>query len=124
MWGSLLGKLRPESVAKRDTCFARLASAVLQGDFDFSSAIVSSGSPAETADTVLAQHDLASLLAAAPTSEAVAARPAELGRFLQRGPVSDCADKEASCSAWAAAGECTANPDFMRVTCKRACGSC
>ena len=32
-----------------------------------------------------------------------------------------CSDSESVCSAWAKAGECTKNPDFMFDTCKRSC---
>ncbi|KAL4422226.1 hypothetical protein ABPG77_009701 [Micractinium sp. CCAP 211/92] len=42
----------------------------------------------------------------------------------------DCADADPSCGDWAANGECTSNPGFMRGgpnslgTCRKACGDC
>ena len=40
--------------------------------------------------------------------------------------VSDCGNtaSEAHCTAWAAGGECTANPSFMLKECRRACNEC
>lgn len=35
-----------------------------------------------------------------------------------------CADDYSECAAWAAAGECTINPEFMLYKCKGACQSC
>ena len=40
----------------------------------------------------------------------------------QLGP--DCVDKNESCAAWAAAGECQKNAAFMSGTCKAACKIC
>jgi len=37
------------------------------------------------------------------------------------GGTGTCIDTDANCSAWAAAGECTANPDYMLTNC---CASC
>jgi len=39
----------------------------------------------------------------------------------QRTREAACSDSESVCSAWAKAGECTKNPDFMFDTCKRSC---
>ena len=33
----------------------------------------------------------------------------------------DCMDLDKRCSAWAAQGECSANPGYMRQSCCRAC---
>ena len=35
-----------------------------------------------------------------------------------------CTDDNASCASWAAVGECTRNPAYMRVTCKKSCNIC
>jgi hypothetical protein len=35
-----------------------------------------------------------------------------------------CADEDAQCSAWAQAGQCSANPDYMQQNCRFACGLC
>ena len=130
MWASLLSKLQPEAVRKRDTCFTRLAAAVLDGSFDFSSATLGVQEPAEVVDTVVRERDLAALLDEAPFGERDVgpARPAELSRF--QGMVSGaadgmvCADLDANCGAWAAAGECAKNAAFMREKCLRACRWC
>ena len=33
-------------------------------------------------------------------------------------------DRPTRCARWAADGECTHNPGFMRVTCRKSCGVC
>jgi len=35
-----------------------------------------------------------------------------------------CSDSNRSCSAWARAGQCHQNPEFMNSQCKKACGVC
>lgn len=35
-----------------------------------------------------------------------------------------CTDDDANCSSWAGSGECTKNPAFMIVSCKKSCGKC
>jgi len=35
-----------------------------------------------------------------------------------------CRDENTACAAWAAQGECDANPDFMHADCRRSCGVC
>merc|ERR1712195_442500 len=35
-----------------------------------------------------------------------------------------CVDNNASCSGWAAGGECTRNPGYMIPNCKKSCGTC
>ena len=136
MWASLLGKLQPEVINKRDTCFSRLAASVLDGSYDFSSATLSEEQPAETADQVIATHDLASLLSAETSHEAserIPGKPQALYHFRQGQPSTGsaaggvgaaCEDRDASCPQWAASGECTKNPGFMLPTCRKSCGAC
>ena len=35
-----------------------------------------------------------------------------------------CVDDHGTCTEWALEGQCSKNPDFMRASCKRACGLC
>ena len=35
-----------------------------------------------------------------------------------------CQDSDDGCAEWAEAGECTRNPQYMRITCQRSCNSC
>ena len=35
-----------------------------------------------------------------------------------------CGDRGVGCRGWAAAGECRANPNFMRKECEASCGEC
>jgi hypothetical protein len=35
-----------------------------------------------------------------------------------------CEDKHESCSHWSNVGECSANPNYMRLYCQRSCGVC
>ena len=35
-----------------------------------------------------------------------------------------CADSNEACANWAASGECTKNPGFMRGSCSRSCNAC
>jgi cyclophilin family peptidyl-prolyl cis-trans isomerase len=35
-----------------------------------------------------------------------------------------CVDADANCQSWAQAGECDANPGFMRASCMRSCDAC
>ena len=37
---------------------------------------------------------------------------------------SSCKDNNKSCSGWAANGECTKNPGYMLVNCKKSCNKC
>ncbi|KAL3846996.1 hypothetical protein ACJMK2_017936 [Sinanodonta woodiana] len=39
-------------------------------------------------------------------------------------PSSDCADQHQYCSSWSNAGECTKNPGYMHVYCKKSCSVC
>jgi len=39
-------------------------------------------------------------------------------------PDSDCTDNNNSCASWASSGECSKNPDYMLVNCKKSCGQC
>lgn len=36
----------------------------------------------------------------------------------------DCIDGDTRCAAWAAQGECTANPGFMLTSCRLSCNTC
>ena len=36
----------------------------------------------------------------------------------------DCKDEDPQCPGWAAVGECTANPNFMLISCAKSCGQC
>ncbi|GAB1610736.1 zinc metalloproteinase nas-14-like isoform X2 [Argonauta hians] len=36
----------------------------------------------------------------------------------------DCVDSHQSCPTWASKGECTKNPDYMLVNCKKSCKKC
>lgn len=127
MWAVLLSKLTPQMVRQRDTCFTRLAAAVLDGSFDFSGATLAEGMPAETADTLLAQTDLASLLRTAPAGE-VSELPPTLARFRGGGgassPEPGCEDLDQRCTEWAANGACEQNPATMQPRCRVACGTC
>ena len=38
------------------------------------------------------------------------------------GPKAACEDESSECKAWADAGQCTANPDYMTKSCKQSCG--
>ena len=58
MWRSLLGNLRPETLAPRDTCFARLAAAVHNGSFAFGDALLGPDEPADTASTLVSSSSL------------------------------------------------------------------
>mmetsp|Transcript_29596 Transcript_29596/g.90796 ORF Transcript_29596/g.90796 Transcript_29596/m.90796 type:complete len:461 (+) Transcript_29596:8-1390(+) len=46
--------------------------------------------------------------------------PSEISRPERVG----CTDLNPSCSAWAMAGECVANPDYMGANCNSSCGAC
>merc|ERR1712151_522102 len=35
-----------------------------------------------------------------------------------------CVDEDRECGAWAQAGQCSANPDYMQQKCKSSCGLC
>ena len=39
-------------------------------------------------------------------------------------PACEDRDKSGSCAAWMAAGECDANPSFMKLKCAASCGTC
>ena len=40
------------------------------------------------------------------------------------GPACEDRDKSGSCASWMAAGECEANPSFMKLKCAASCGTC
>lgn len=35
-----------------------------------------------------------------------------------------CSDSNADCATWAAAGECSRNPSFMNLSCRKSCNKC
>ena len=116
MWGSLLGKLTPETVRARSTCFTRLAAAILDDSYDFGAARLAPNQLAHRNDTVVFSSSLlARLLNPAPPPA-----PAALPRAS-----ADCADDAgAACHGWAAKGECVRNAAFMSTSCRLACGKC
>mmetsp|Transcript_82039 Transcript_82039/g.171722 ORF Transcript_82039/g.171722 Transcript_82039/m.171722 type:complete len:467 (-) Transcript_82039:78-1478(-) len=54
-----------------------------------------------------------------PAVPAAPAQPAGAGSAA-----ADCSDASSSCGAWAAAGECNKNPDWMKGNCKVSCKVC
>ena len=133
MWASLLGKLQPATVASRATCFTRIASAVLEGHFNISDAVVPQGSRADVETTLVYSRPLVDEFHAADTSmwrSAPQPLPASLAPFrgaqAERGRAAEpaCADELDECVKWAESGECTTNPSFMLVRCKRSCKAC
>ncbi len=38
--------------------------------------------------------------------------------------LSECVDSDERCAAWARAGECRANPNWMPQNCRKSCGTC
>ena len=40
------------------------------------------------------------------------------------GPACEDRDKSGSCASWMDAGECDANPSFMKLKCAASCGTC
>ena len=131
MWASLLGRLEPSQVASRATCFLRLANAVLDGSFAFDDATLDEGSAMDETVTVLYSADVQSQLDATPPLEKhLSAEPEPLPEalrpFLKGRAAPGCSDLAgaAECEAWAKAGECSKNADFMLTSCKRACALC
>ena len=41
-----------------------------------------------------------------------------------KGGNADCVDHDTQCSGWASRGECTNNPNWMNVNCRKACNKC
>jgi hypothetical protein len=39
-------------------------------------------------------------------------------------PKNQCTDDNSNCPSWAKSGECTANPGYMKVNCKKSCNTC
>mmetsp|Transcript_45891 Transcript_45891/g.135623 ORF Transcript_45891/g.135623 Transcript_45891/m.135623 type:complete len:118 (+) Transcript_45891:76-429(+) len=116
MWKALLWNLSPERVQKRDSCFIRLAAAVLDDSFDFSAAHLGAGQSAEVESQSLYSS---SLLAQWSPNEAKKLPDAP----PPSPPPAVCVD-DPGCPAWAKAGECAKNPTFMMQSCKNACGIC
>jgi len=124
VWGSLLGKLTPETVRARSTCFTRLAAAILDDSYDFGAARLAPNQRAHRNDTVVFSSSLLARLLnpAPPPAPAVAAAAATAA--LPRASA-DCADDAgAACHGWAAKGECVRNAAFMSTSCRLACGKC
>ena len=44
--------------------------------------------------------------------------------FIDYQPSNQCADDNTNCPGWAQAGECTKNPNYMKVSCKKSCNTC
>jgi hypothetical protein len=47
-----------------------------------------------------------------------------VGALLVKSDVASCADSDPQCSAWAAQGQCNANPKYMMQACMQSCGRC
>jgi len=113
VWRTLLSELTPEDLHAQTSCFANMARAVLSGSYDFETATLRPGELAEENVAVLHSTSLLTHLLGAPTP---------------RGPVVNLAACENlsgnDCVAWAKAGECEKNPQFMQVSCRRACSLC
>lgn len=85
MWKLLLQGLTPEIIAKRDTCFSRMAAAVHDGSFNFAAATLDEGMAAETVDKVVMGHDLSGILQAAPDERtSMDPLPMDLARFRRK----------------------------------------
>jgi hypothetical protein len=124
VWGSLLGKLTPETVRERSTCFTRLAAAILDDSYDFGAARLAPDQLAHRNDTVVFSSSLLARLLNPAPPPAPAAATAAATAALPRASA-DCADDAgAACHAWAAKGECVRNAAFMSTSCRLACGKC
>ena len=124
MWGSLLGKLTPETVRARSTCFTRLAAAILDDSYDFGAARLAPNQLAHRNDTVVFSSSLLARLLNPAPPPAPAAAAAAATAALPRASA-DCADDAgAACHGWAAKGECVRNAAFMSTSCRLACGKC
>jgi len=115
VWKTLLSTLSTAQVTAADTCFTRIASAILSDSFDFSSAIIGASERAAEGVTVVSSRPLLSQIgdfSAYGAPEPLAELPA-------------CLDVAGNlCRTWADAGECSKNPAFMRAQCARSCSVC
>lgn len=120
VWASLLGKLTPEMVRERSSCFTRLAAAIMDDTYDFGAARVAPNQRAHRNDTVVFSSSLLSRLLNPEPPPAPAAATAAWPRAG-----AGCADDAgAVCHGWAAKGECVRNADFMSTSCRLTCGKC
>lgn len=120
MWASLLSKLTVEDIKRADTCFTRLAAAVLDGSFAFAPALIEPGESADTEQRVLYSSSLLDLWSPAERA-ALPVNPS----FPQHLITSTCTDLAGSeCAGWATSGECERNTQFMNVQCTKACAKC
>jgi hypothetical protein len=125
MWASLLSGLEPAHLDSNGSCFARLASAVHEGTFLFGTATVAEGQRMDENDHLIHSASLAAQLEVTPPLERRLAStpdalPPQLRPFLRK-----CEDAlPDKCAAWAKAGECARNAEYMREQCAKACGFC
>ena len=125
MWASLLSRLEPAHLDANGSCFARLASAVLEGTFLFGTATVAEGQRMDEVDHLIHSASLTAQLEATPPIERRLAStpdalPPQLRPFLRK-----CEDMlPDKCASWAKAGECARNAEYMREQCAKACGVC
>ena len=142
MWRPLLGGLTPERVREQDSCFMRLAAAVLDGSYNFSAALLGATEVAEDEQHVLYSSSLLAQWSPVeakklPSEPAVvghsggvdaSARTTASGALLAaRGATSGsgCVDLAGeTCAGWAKLGECSKNAQFMHEQCARSCGLC
>jgi prolyl 4-hydroxylase len=59
-----------------------------------------------------------------PPGEVARLREARKNLVGEGGGGNACADLSPNCEAWAVAGECAKNPNYMLVSCPRSCGQC
>ena len=120
VWASLLGKLTPEMVRERSTCFTRLAAAIMDDSYDFGAARLAPNVLAHRNDPLLFSSSLLSrLLNPAPPPA-----PAAAAAALPRASAGCADDAGAACHGWAAKGECIRNAGFMSTSCRLTCGKC
>ena len=138
MWRPLLGELTPERVRKQDSCFMRLAAAVLDGSYNFSAALLGPTEVAEDEQRVLYSSSLLAqwspaeakklppAAAASGGGDANDARPTAFAALLAgRSGSSSCVNLAGeTCTGWAQLGECSKNAQFMHEQCARSCGLC
>jgi hypothetical protein len=139
VWAPLLSTLTPQHLAIDQTCFGRMARAVLDGSFDFSAAQLRPTERTEEAIDVSLSRPLLDLLldgapgvaSSAQGASATGASGGDTGQEpLPRGVgaegkgISGCVDTAGAvaCRTWAELGECERNAAFMFERCRRACG--
>ena len=105
VWRSLLSTLSEAQLRTGETCFLKMGAAILDGSYDF-------------APTALHGAERQEESLRAPLSRSLKAL------VLSKAGTDACADGDERCAAWAAAGECEKNAQFMLATCRRACGKC